>query len=258
LSAAFRYRLIGKSINITQTDEKDKKVKRNVKSATIMTELIYFLTYNDVTVWNAIDVFNEIKDTHVKYVGIKDIGLSEEKIKKLHEVIKNAGKTSVLEVVSATEEDNMRSAKMGIKLGVDYLIGGTYVEKIAPMIRGTGVKYCPYVGRIVGHPCLLRGSVEEITKDAKTVEELDVDGIDLLAYRYNGDVRMLIKSVKKAIRIPIIVAGSINSVKRVHEVCELGVWGFTVGTAVFDKEFVPNGSLSDQINFILKETGKLG
>jgi len=218
-----------------------------------MVEFIFFLTYSDVTIYNALEVFEQVKDTGVKYVGFKDIGLPKEKLKKLREMIRDAGKTSVLEVVSTTEEDNMRSVRMGIDLEVDYLIGGTYVDQTLPLLRGEGTKYFPYIGKIVGHPCLQRGTIKEICDDGKRVERLGADGIDLLSYRYDGDPVALTKAVKKAVSIPIIVAGSINSFERVRKVKELGVWGFTIGSAVLDKEFIPAGSVVDQIEAVLKE-----
>jgi NAD(P)H-dependent flavin oxidoreductase YrpB (nitropropane dioxygenase family) len=221
-----------------------------------MVRFIFFLTYSDVTVYNALDVFDEIKDTGINFVGFKDVGLPEEKLKKLVGEMKKAGKTTFLEVVSATKEDNIRSTKVGVKLGVDYLIGGTYVEETFPLIKNTGIKYFPYIGKIVGHPCLLRGTIEEIAKDARRVEALGANGIDLLAYRYDGDVERLIKSIQKAVKIPLIIAGSIDSFEKVRKMAELGVWAFTIGGAVFDKKFAPKGTLSDQISAVLKKIEK--
>jgi len=218
-----------------------------------MAELIFFLTYNDVTVKNAMDVFEEIKNTGIKYVGFKDIGLPKEELLELHAKMKKEGMTTFLEVVSATEEDNLRSAKMGIELGVDNLIGGTYVKQTLPLLKDTNSKYFPYIGKIIEHPCLLRGTIDEITKDARTVEDLGANGIDLLAYRYDGDEEQLIRSVQKAVKIPLIIAGSINSLERVQKMVELDVWAFTIGTAIFDKKFAPSENLSDQITAVLKE-----
>lgn len=218
-----------------------------------MVEFIFFLTYNDVTVYNAIDVFEKRKNTGIKYVGFKDVGLPKEKLIELHERMKKAGMTTFLEVVSATEEDNLRSAKMGIELGVDNLIGGTYVRQTLPLLQDTNIKYFPYIGKVIGHPCLLRGAIEEITRDARTVEDLGVNGIDLLAYRYDGNPEHLIRSVQEAVKIPLIIAGSINSLERVRKMTELDVWAFTIGSAIFDKKFVPSGTLSDQITAVLKE-----
>lgn len=218
-----------------------------------MVEFIFFLTYSDVTVYNAIDVFEEIKNLGIKYVGFKDVGLPREKLLELHTRMKKDGMTTFLEVVSATEEDNLRSAKMGIELGVDNIIGGIYVGQTLPLLQDTNIKYFPYIGKVIGHPCLLRGTIEEIAKDARTVEDLGVDGIDLLAYRYDGDPEQLIRSVQKAVKIPLIIAGSINSLERVRKMVELDVWAFTIGSAIFDKKFVPSGNLSDQITAVLKE-----
>lgn len=219
-----------------------------------MVEFIFFLTYSDVTVYNAIDVFEKRKNTGIKYVGFKDVGLPKEKLLELHERMKKEGMTTFLEVVSATEEDNLRSAKMGIELGVDNLIGGTYVRQTLPLLQDTNIKYFPYIGKVIGHPCLLRGTIEEITRDARTVEDLGANGIDLLAYRYDGNPEHLIRTVQEAVRIPLIIAGSINSLERVRKMTELDVWAFTIGSAIFDKKFVPSGTLSDQITAVLKET----
>jgi len=218
-----------------------------------MVEFIFFLTYNDVTVYNAIEVFEKIKDTGIRYVGFKDVGLPREKLIELHMRMKKEGMTTFLEVVTATEEDNLRSARMGIELGVDNLIGGTYVRQMLPLLQDTNIKYFPYIGKVVGHPCLLRGTIEEIVKDAKMVENLGADGIDLLAYRYDGDPEQLIKSIQRAVKIPLIIAGSINSLERMRKMAELDVWAFTIGSAIFDKKFVPSGTLSDQIMAVLKE-----
>ena len=219
-----------------------------------MVEFIFFLTYSDVTVYNAIDVFEKRKNTGIKYVGFKDVGLPKEKLLELHERMKKEGMTTFLEVVSATEEDNLRSAKMGIELGVDNLIGGTYVRQTLLLLQDTNIKYFPYIGKVIGHPCLLRGTIEEITRDARTVEDLGANGIDLLAYRYDGNPEHLIRTVQEAVRIPLIIAGSINSLERVRKMTELDVWAFTIGSAIFDKKFVPSGTLSDQITAVLKET----
>ncbi len=218
-----------------------------------MVEFIFFLTYNDVTVYNAIDVFEKRKNTGIKYVGFKDVGLPKGKLIELHKRMKKAGMTTFLEVVSATEEDNLRSAKMGIELGVDNLIGGTYVRQTLPLLQDANIKYFPYIGKVIGHPCLLRGAIEEITRDARTVEDLGVSGIDLLAYRYDGNPEHLIRSVQESVKIPLIIAGSINSLERVRKMTELDVWAFTIGSAIFDKKFVPSGTLSDQITAVLKE-----
>lgn len=199
------------------------------------------------------EVLEKIKHTGIRYVGFKDVGLPKEKLTELHAKMKKEKMTTFLEVVSASEEDNFRSAKMGIDLGVDYIIGGIYVKQTRPLLQNTDIKYFPYIGKVIGHPCLLRGNIEEIVKDAISVQEMGVDGIDLLAYRYDGDPEQMIKSIQRRVKIPLIVAGSIDSLARVRKLVELDVWAFTIGSAILAKKFVPNGSLSDQVTTVLKE-----
>jgi phosphoribosylformimino-5-aminoimidazole carboxamide ribonucleotide (ProFAR) isomerase len=65
---------------------------------------------------------------------------------------------------------------------------------------------------------------------------------------------MLTSSLLKSVRIPVIVAGTIDSFDRIKKMSQLGVEGFTIGGAIFDKKFIPNGSLTDQLKAVLNET----
>jgi hypothetical protein len=216
-----------------------------------MTEFIFMETYNDMTRSDAIKVYKEIRDTKLKFIGFKDIGLPIKELKELHSMMKKDGRTTFLEVVSASEKETIQSTKVALELGVDYLIGGTYIDSTLSLIKNTNVKYFPYIGKIVDHPCKLRGSIEEMIQDTKKVKEKRIPGINLLAYRYNGDVEKLMEKVR-AVGLPMIVAGSIDSYERVSKMKELDIWAFTIGGAIFDKKFVSNGSLKDNINAVLK------
>ncbi len=74
-----------------------------------------------------------------------------------------------------------------------------------------------------------------------------MQGMDLLSYRYVGDAPALLRAVVAATKVPIVSAGSIESYKRLAEVRDAGAWGFTIGSALFDKKFVPDGSFRDNI-----------
>ena len=220
-----------------------------------MAEFIFFLTYNDTTIWNALDVFKEIQDTAVRNIGFKDVGLSLERLKELREAISKTGKKAFMEVVTVNRETNVLSAKMAVKLQVDCLMGSLpeYTEQVKEMLKNTDIQFFPYIGKIVGHPCQLRGSIEEIVKQGKQTEDMGIDGVDLLAYRFDGDIERLMSSVIDSLNIPVIVAGSINSLERIHKVSKLGAWGFTIGTAILEKRMVPGGTLSDQIKTVMRE-----
>jgi hypothetical protein len=214
-------------------------------------EFIFMLTRDDKTIPDARAVYESIADTGVSHVGCKDLGLPREELAALMEDIRANGHTSYLEVVSETEEATLESARVAAEIGPDYLIGGTVIEPIQEILAGTDVRFCPYIGTVIDHPCLLRGSVEEIASDAQRAEALGVDGINLLAYRYDGDVDELVEAVVKATSVPVIAAGSVDSAERIHALGERGVWAFTIGTAALDGKLVPGAPLTEQLRYIL-------
>jgi len=81
------------------------------------------------TVPDAVEVFKEIRDTGVTFVGFKDVGLPLRELRTLVSLVRKEGKIIFLEVVSENKEEAMRSVRKAIALDVDYLIGGTYVEQ---------------------------------------------------------------------------------------------------------------------------------
>ncbi|MDX6592991.1 MAG: hypothetical protein QOJ13_2187 [Gaiellales bacterium] len=213
-------------------------------------EFIFMLTRNDSTLPDARSVFEGIS-AGVQHVGCKDVGLPEPELAEFLGAVRDRGCATYLEVVSETADAELRSAQAAVRLAPDYLIGGTQVEDVQRIIAGSAIRYFPYVGQIVGHPCLLRGSVDEICDDARRVQAQGVDGINLLAYRYDGDAPALIRAVSEASSLPLICAGSVDSVERIRELADLGVWAFTVGTAALNGEFIPGGTLDEQLQAIL-------
>lgn len=205
-------------------------------------EFILMLTYNDSTVKDALTIFRECKDAPVLHWGFKDVGLPLEEMKTLVHAMKDAGKTTYLEVVSLSEEDGLRGAEIAVDAGFDVLMGTVFFDSILEYLRGKPIKYYPFPGNIYGHPSILDGTIAEIVTHARFLESKGVQGMDLLSYRYVGDAPLLLQEVVKATSIPIVSAGSIESYKRVAEVWQAGAWGFTIGSALFDKKFVPDGT----------------
>src|SRR3954463_16382847 len=210
------------------------------------------LTRDDKTLTDARDVYASIAGTGVRHVGCKDVGLPREELQALMSDIKGNGHTTHLEVVSEAGEAPLASARAAAEIGPDYLIGGTLIEPVQEILDGTDIKFFPYVGQIVGHPCLLRGSIEEIAEDARRAEALGVDGINLLAYRYDGDVDALVEAVVDATSLPVIAAGSVDSAERIQALEERGVWAFTIGTAALDGVLVPGEPLDVQLRCALE------
>lgn len=216
-----------------------------------MIEFIFMLTRDDKTLSDAREVYASIADSGVRHVGCKDLGLPRGELAALMADIRGHGHTSHLEVVSETPEATLESARVAAEIGPDYLIGGTLIEPVQEIIAGTGIKFFPYVGQIVDHPCLLRGTIAEIAEDARRAEQAGVDGINLLAYRYDGGVNALVEAVVDATSLPVIAAGSVDSPARIQALAERGVWAFTIGTAALDGKLVDGGSLDEQLRCAL-------
>jgi len=205
------------------------------------------LTRDDETVPDARALYRSVSALGLGHIGCKDVGVPLEEVAALAGDARADGVSFHLEVVSETEEATLRSARAAAALRPDYLVGGTLVEPVQEVLRDTGIRFFPYIGRIVGHPCLLRGSIADICADARRVERAGVDGINLLAYRYDGDVRRLVAAVLETTDLPVLCAGSVDSLARIAELAELGVWGFTIGTAALDGRLVEGADLAGQL-----------
>jgi hypothetical protein len=210
-------------------------------------EIIVMLTHHDRTVTDAIELFETTKDLPVVYWGFKDVGLSTDKMKKLVIKMKEAGKTTYLEVVSLSEQEGLSGARLAVEAGFDVLMGTVFFASINEYLRNKPIKYYPFPGRVHSHPSILEGSVDEIVAHAQFLESQGVQGLDLLTYRYTGEARKLLQEVVRSVQIPVVSAGSIASFQRIAEVWDAKAWGFTIGSAFFEKKFQSDGSFEANI-----------
>jgi mannose-6-phosphate isomerase-like protein (cupin superfamily) len=201
-------------------------------------EFIFMLTRADRTVPDAMDRLAEGLASGLRHIGFKDLGLPLADLHRLAAAIRNGGGTLYLEVVSLDAVSEAASARTAAELGVDFLLGGTRPDLVLPILRGSGIRYYPFAGRIAGHPSRLEGSPGDILESARRLCALDgVHGIDLLAYRFAGDVPGLIEAVCAGVDKPVIVAGSIDRPARVAAALQGGAAAFTIGTAALDGVF---------------------
>jgi thiamine monophosphate synthase len=210
---------------------------------------VFMLTRNDRTIPDAFERLEEALDAGVRHIGFKDVGLPIGELARLADRIRAARGRVYLEVVSLDEASEVASAQAAVTLNVDVLMGGTRPAAVRPIIARTGIEYFPFPGRIVGHPSQLTGTTQEIVESAKALAAMEgVHGLDLLAYRFAGDVEDLISRVCASVAKPVVVAGSIDRPQRIQAVASAGAWGFTVGTAALDGCFHPErAALADQL-----------
>lgn len=219
-------------------------------------KLILMFTLNDMTVPDALDYFEQVKDLPVDYFGFKEIGLEPEKMQELTKRIQKAGFESVLEVVEYDEESILGPAQMAVDMGFNYLMGTIYFPSIWDIVgkgKDKKIKYFPFFGNIYDRPSILDGTIDELVDEAKKLEALGADGFDLLLYRYKYPEKIdeLISRVVKEVKVPVVSAGSINSWERLQATIDQKVWGFTIGGAFFEKKFVPKGSYRDNVKAVV-------
>ena len=190
-------------------------------------DIIIMLTHHDVTVKNAAEVFEECKD--------------------LVKAMKDAGKTTFLEVVTYDEASCLDGAQTAIDCGFDYLMGTIYYDSVAKLLKDNGMEYLPFVGQVSGSPSILEGTNEEIIQNAKDLMAKGIEGFDILAYRHVVDGEKLAYEFCAAVPAKICIAGSINSFGRIDTMFDIGPWTFTMGSALFEKKFVPTGSFRDNL-----------
>jgi mannose-6-phosphate isomerase-like protein (cupin superfamily) len=220
---------------------------------------IFMLTRNDRTVEDASEQLQTALGLGVRHIGFKDVGLPIAQLKSLNAAIKAGGATSYLEVVSLDRDSEIASARAALEIGVDVLLGGTRAEDVLPVIAGKAVQYCPFPGRIVGHPSVLEGSIEEIVASATALAAREgVHGLDLLAYRSKQDVPALMKAVCAAVSKPVYIAGSIDTPERIAIVKQAGAAGFTIGTAALDGKYpAASATVPDQLSAIIRDVARL-
>lgn len=204
------------------------------------------LTHNDRTVENAYKIFEQCKDSKVAIFGFKEEGIPLEEMKRLYSYMKEYGKTTVLEVVSYTEQECMDGAKTALECGCDILMGTKFFDSVNEFCKKNKLKYMPFVGTVKDRPSVLEGTVEEMVQEAEACLAKGVCGFDLLGYRYTGNASALIKEFVSRTDAPVCVAGSINSYTRLDEVKDAGAWAFTIGGAFFENKF--NGTICEQID----------
>jgi hypothetical protein len=210
-------------------------------------ELIVMLTHHDQTVPQALKLFKRLRDYPITHWGFKDVGLPPKEMQSVATAMKDAGKVTFLEVVSLSEEEGLRGAHLAVDSGFDILMGTVFYPSIGEYLKDKPVRYYPFPGHVHSHPSILDGTIDDIVAHAGELEGNGAHGLDLLTYRYIGDAAQLLKRVVEATKIPIVSAGSIASFERISEVWDAGAWGFTIGSAFFEKKFVPDGSFEENV-----------
>ena len=218
-----------------------------------MIEFIFMLTHHDRTVPNAEEVLAGLQGAGLSFVGCKDVGATPARLRDLVARAHDDGMEMMLEVVATSRDDELASVRAAVDAGFDWVLGGTHATDAAALLAGTGIRYCPFPGTVVGHPSVLHGEIDEIAQSAAQLTALDgVHGVDLLAYRHpTADVHALTTAVVEAAAGPVIAAGSVVDAAQIATLAAAGAWGFTIGGAIFEGRLPGGPDVAAQVRAVL-------
>ena len=208
--------------------------------------LIVMLTWHDVTVANAKELFVECRGAAATHWGFKIEGTTPESMAELIGLMKQAGKRTYIEVLAIDEPTCLKSAQLCAQCGADHLLGTLYYESVHRVCKEAGIAYSPFVA--LDPDTRLRAPIGQVVEAVKEAEAKGVDGINLSAFRYlGGDPEELLAAVSGAVEKPFSIAGSVNSFERIDYLKTLPMLGaFTIGGAFFENQF--GGSFAEQID----------
>ena len=218
-------------------------------------EIVVMLMHNDVTGADARQVFWSAAHLPVKFWGFKNVGLSNSDMSALVDDFRTAGKTPVLEIVRFDEREALEAAALAADCRVEYFTDRLFSQAVMEKVRGDGMKYFPFCGRVDGHPVDLRGSLAEVQAAAAELCELGADGVDLIAHRsVDGDPEELADVVTNGLGGDrVIIAGSANSLPRLRRMHETGPMAFTMGGALFEGAFRRGGTFAENLETVVDE-----
>jgi len=202
-----------------------------------MAELITMLTWNDVTVPNAKEVFLSAADAPCKHWGFKIEGTTPESFADLAATMKEHGKEVYIEVLAMSEEDCIKAAEQCIAGGAQHMLGTPYYPSVQKMLDEAGVTYSPFPA--LDPDSRMRKPIPEVVDCAMGFEEAGCDGFTISAYRYlGGEPEELLRALDDATKMPFRIAGSVNSYERLDFCKSLkNLTGFTIGGAFFENKF---------------------
>ena len=224
--------------------------------------IIVMLPHKDVTVPHAKGVFEQCKDLPIQDWGFKNVGHDDEYLKDLAKAMKSAGKHVYFEVISYNEEAYKKAAELAAECQVDFVTGTKYSPVLHEALKKSGIGYSPFVGKVGcvynGRSGMMMGEYDELVAEAKDLIEVKgTTGLDVSAFRHIISGETVIERLTTALpNANICIAGSVDSYEKIDFLIKCGVTKFTMGSALFDKLFVPEGSFRDNLKQVMDYMAK--
>jgi len=218
--------------------------------------IIAMLTHNDITVKDAYDVFMSSCDLDVNCWGFKNTGIDKDDMFRLVKIMKDKGKKTFLEILEYNEVSCLNIVKTAVECQFDEITGTLNFPSVHKYLKDKNIPYKPFAGNVSGIPGVLNGTYEEILYDAKKLLENGAAGLNLLAYRHRENGEELARKLCTAIKTPVCITGSISSFKHIDTILDITPWGFTIGTAFFERKFAADGTFRENLQAVVQYMAK--
>jgi hypothetical protein len=224
-----------------------------------MTAFICSLAHDGTTVDGAAELIAELRRTGLRHVGIKDAGPPPAVLREVADAAHAAGMDVMLEIAAGGAKAELRALHSAHQIGADWILGGRQVQAAEALLRGSGIRYLPFAGRPAEHTGMLAGGIDEIARDAAELTARNgVHGVTLPAYRHpNVDPVSLARAVVAAADGPVVVAGAITRLGQVAALRSAGVWGFSIGSAIFERRLPGGPSITGQVAAVLGANARM-
>jgi hypothetical protein len=192
---------------------------------------VLMLTERDVTIPDAMDVYQTVTGTGLRYVAFKDVGADHGMLGDLTGAAREDGLQTLLEIADVTEAGQDAGVDLALQLDVDIVVGTWRPESAAALGSGGQPAYFPFVGSISGSPLQMHGGLADLAADvSELAANAGVAGAVLMPYRQKEhSPGELMSGVIRAADLPILVAGGVESSEQIVAIERAGAWGFTMG-----------------------------
>lgn len=217
-----------------------------------MIRCVAMLTHNDVTVPNALGVFEANKHAKAEYWGFKDAGVTLEEGEELLKAMISAGKHVVIEPLTQDEEMANKWADLAMKYQIDGVLG-YFFPSVSEKLKVEGINFFPPFGTR-NDEMKITGTIEELVNAASEIIDAGSPGIRMSAYRWiDGNPEELAAALKAKfddVGIPFMMTGSVNDFSKLDVIKQMKPWGITVGGALFEEGKFGDGTVAERIDRI--------
>ncbi len=210
---------------------------------------ILMLTERDVTIPDAIEVYETVTGTGLHYVAFKDVGADRGMLEDLTAAVNEDGLLTLLEIADVTEAGQDAGVDLALQLGVDIIVGTWRPESAAVIESVKQSAYFPFLGSLSGSPLQLQGSPADLAAQmSELAANAGVAGAVLMPYRQKEhSPDELMPSVIRAADLPILIAGGVESSEQIMAIDRAGAWGFTMGAGALKLRHEDAGSVRRKV-----------